>query len=238
MRVVRWILAVVSVVLVAAVGLWLWYRQASLPEREGTLAVRSLSAPVQIVRDAAGVPTITAKAEPDALFALGYVHAQERLWQIEFNRRIGQGRISELVGPAGVDTDRFLRTLGIYRQAQAIVRELDPETRNLLDAYCAGINAYLDGHHDLAPPEFLLLRAPRPEHWVPADLAAWILMMAWDLSAEAMRNELARLRLAARFSKAEIDDFMPVEDESAPPTADYVDLYRRLGLPGRVLEGQ
>ncbi len=238
MRVVRWILAVVSVVLVAAVGLWQWYRQASLPEHEGTLIVRSLSSPVQIVRDDAGVPTITAKTEADALFALGYVHAQDRLWQIEFNRRIGQGRISELVGSAGLDTDRFLRTLGIYRRAQAIVRELDPETRSLLDAYCAGINAYLDGHHDLAPLEFVLLRAPRPEHWVPADVAAWMLMMAWDLSAEAMRNELARLRLAARFSQAEIDDFMPVEDESAPPTADYVDLYRRLGLPGRVLADQ
>jgi penicillin G amidase len=238
MRVLRWILAVLLVVVVAAVGLWQWYRQASLPEHEGTLTVRSLSRPVQIVRDEAGVPTITAKTEADALFALGYVHAQDRLWQIEFNRRIGQGRISELVGPGGVDADRFLRTLGIYRQAQAIERELDPEARGLLDAYCAGINAYLDGHHDLAPPESLLLRAPRPEHWVPADVTAWVLMMAWDLSAEAMRNELARLRLSARFTKAEIDDFMPVDEESALPTADYVDLYQRLGLPGRVLADQ
>ncbi len=238
MRVLRWILAVVSVVLVAAVGLWQWYRQASLPEQEGTLVVPSLRNPVQIVRDDAGVPTITAKSESDALFALGYAHAQDRLWQMEFNRRIGQGRISELVGPAGLDTDRFLRTLGIYRQAQAIVRELDPEARSLLDAYCAGVNAYLDGHHDLAPVEFLLLRAARPGHWVPADVAAWILIMAWDLSAEAMRNELARLRLAANFTKAEIDDFMPLTDESAPPTADYVDLYRRLGLPGRALADQ
>jgi penicillin amidase len=238
MRVIRWVLAAVSIVLVAAIGLWLWYRQASLPEFEGTLVVRPLSRPVQISRDDAGVPTITAQTESDALFALGYVHAQDRLWQIEFNRRIGQGRIAEIVGPAGVDADRFLRTLGIYRQAQAIVGELDPESRTLLEAYCAGVNAYLDGHHDLPPAEFLLLRAPRPEHWVPADVVAWTLMMAWDLSAEAMRSELARLRLAERFSKAEIDDFLPLWDESAPPTGDYVDLYRRLGLPGHALAEQ
>jgi penicillin amidase len=238
MRVVRWILAALSVVLVAAVGLWLWYRQASLPEHEGTLIVPSISRPVQIVRDEAGVPTITAQTETDALFALGYAHAQDRLWQIEFNRRIGQGRISELVGPAGVETDRFLRTLGVYRRAQAIARELDPQTRALVDAYCAGINAYLDGRHDILPLEFLLLRAPRPQHWVPADVAAWTLMMSWDVSADAMRNELARLRLAGRFSKAEIDDFMPLQDDSAAPTADYVELYRSLGLPGPVLAEQ
>ena len=238
MRVVRWALAVVSVVLVAAIGVWLWYRQASLPEHEGTLRVLSLSRPVQIVRDETGVPTITAQTEADALFALGFAHAQDRLWQIEFNRRIGQGRIAEIVGPPGVDTDRFLRTVGIYRQAQAIAREFDPETKSLVEAYCAGINGYLDGHHDLPPAEFLLLRAPYPEHWVPADVVAWTLMMAWDLSAEAMRNELERLRLSARFSMAEIDDFLPLWDESAPRTADYVALYRQLGLPGHTLTDQ
>jgi penicillin amidase len=236
MRVVRWLLAAVSVVLVALIGLWLWYRQASLPEHEGTLRVSWLARPVQITRDDAGVPTITAQSEADALFALGYVHAQDRLWQIEFNRRIAQGRIAEIVGAGGVGTDRFLRTLGVYRQAQAMARDLDPETRALLDAYCAGINAYLDGRHDLLPAEFLVLRAPRPEHWVPADVIAWTLMMAWDLSAEAMRSELERLRLAERFSKAEIDDFLPLWDGSAPPTADYVELYRRLGLPGHELQ--
>jgi penicillin amidase len=238
MRVVRWVLGVVLVALVAAVGLLLWYRQASLPEQEGTLVVAPISSPAQIVRDEAGIPTITAKTEADALFALGYAHAQDRLWQIEFDRRIGQGRIAELVGPAGVDTDRFLRTLGVYQRAKAMARELDPDSRALVEAYCAGINAYLDGHHDLLPLEFLLLRAPRPEHWVPADVAAWTLMMSWDISADAMRNELARLRLAARFSKAEIDDFMPLQDESAPPTSDYVNLYRSLGLPGRTLAEQ
>src|SRR5258706_3463660 len=137
MRVVRWLLATMSIVLFAMVGLWFWYRQASLPEHEGTLPVTWLPRPVQIIRDEAGVPTISAQTEPDALFALGFVHAQDRLWQIEFNRRIGQGRIAEIVGPGGVDTDRFLRTLGIYRQAQADDPGLDPEMRTLLHAQLA-----------------------------------------------------------------------------------------------------
>ncbi|HEX4585534.1 MAG TPA: penicillin acylase family protein [Burkholderiaceae bacterium] len=238
MRVLRWLLATVSIVLIAMIGLWFWYRQASLPEHEGTLAVGALSRPVKIVRDDAGLPTISAQTESDALFALGYVHAQDRLWQIEFNRRIGQGRIAEIVGPAGVDTDRFLRTLGVYRQAQAMAHDLDPESRTLAEAYCAGINAYLDGHDGLPQAEFVLLRAPHPEHWVPADVLAWTLMMSWDLSADAMRSELERLRLSERLSKAEIDDFLPGWDESAPATADYVDLYHRLGLPGHELADQ
>ena len=238
MRVVRWALISLAILLVAVLGLGLWYRQASLPEHEGTLRVASLSRPVRIVRDAAGVPSIHAQSESDAFFALGYVHAQDRLWQMEFNRRIAQGRVAELVGPGGVGVDRFVRTLGIYRWAQRMASGLDPRSHALLDSYCAGVNAYLDGHHDLLPPEFLLLRAPRPEHWTAADTMGWVLMMSWDLSAPAMRNELNRLRLASRLTKAEIDDFLPLWDDSAPATADYVSLYRRLGLPGPDLSEQ
>jgi penicillin amidase len=200
--------------------------------------VGGLSGPVRIVRDEAGVPAISAQSESDALFALGFVHAQDRLWQIEFNRRIGQGRISELVGRGGVATDRFLRTLGIHRQAQAMAAQLDAPSRALLEAYCAGINAYLDGRQDPLPPEFVLLHAPRPAHWVPADVMAWTLMMAWDLDSHAMRSELQRLRLAAHFSKAEIDDFLPPWDPAVPVTADYVELYRSLGLPRQALARQ
>ena len=231
MRVVRWALVMIAILLVAGFGLGLWYRQVSLPEQEGTLQVPSLSHPVRIVRDAAGVPAITAQSESDAFFALGYVHAQDRLWQMEFDRRISQGRVAELVGAGGLSVDRFVRTLGIHQWAQRMASELDPPTRALLDSYCSGVNAYLDGHHDLLPPEFLLLRAPRPEHWVAADAMGWVLMMSWDLSSAAMRNELNRLRLASRLTKPEIDDFLPLWDKSAPATADYVTMYRRLGLP-------
>jgi penicillin G amidase len=234
MRVIRWVLAGLSIllliVLVVAAGMFLWYRQASLPEQDGTLLVGTLSGPVRIVRDDAGVPSITAQSESDAQFALGFVHAQDRLWQIDFNRRVAQGRISELVGPAGLDTDRFLRTLGVYARARQMAAELDPETRVMVESYCAGINAYLDQRRAPLPAEFVLLRAPKPDHWVPADVMAWSLMMAWDLSSHGMRNELERLRLASRLTKAEIDEFLPSWDPAAPAVADYVGLYRGLGL--------
>lgn len=213
-----------------AAGGFAWYRQASLPVHEGERSVPSLAAPVSIVRDAHAVPFIRAETEADALFALGYAHAQDRLWQIDFNRRIAQGRVAEILGPGAVDADRFLRTLGIQRAAQSIAANLDAETRALLDAYAAGVNAYLATRTEALPPEFLLLRAPAPEPWTAADSIAWSLMMAWDLSRSYL-NELARLRLAAKLTRAEIDEFRPPYPGDAPlPVADYVELYRVLGL--------
>lgn len=231
MRWLRWVGSVLLVLLVAVLGAFLWYRQASLPTHEGTFIVSGLDKPVEIFRDSHAVPHIRAASERDALFALGYVHAQDRLWQMEFNRRIAQGRLSEVLGAPTIDTDRFLRTLGVYRTAQAITAQLDAETRAMLDAYAAGVNAYIGGKgRTTLPPEFLLTRAPNPEPWQPADSIAWSLMMAWDLSRSYL-NELARLRLAARLTKAEIDEFRPPSPGDEPLVqTDYVELYRVLGI--------
>jgi penicillin amidase len=231
MRGLRWIGSILLIVVVALVGVFLWYRQASLPTHEGTFIVSGVGAPIEVVRDGHGVPHVRAQSERDALFALGYVHAQDRLWQMEFNRRIAQGRLSEILGDAGLDTDRFLRTLGVYHTAQQVAAQLDPDTRALLDAYAAGVNAYVSAARAATmPPEFLITRAPPPQAWQPADSIAWAIMMAWDLSRTYL-NELARLRLAARLSKAEIDEFRPPYPGEPPLVAtDYVDLYRVLGL--------
>ncbi|MCS6945004.1 MAG: penicillin acylase family protein [Sutterellaceae bacterium] len=178
------------------------------------------------------MPSIEASTEADALFALGFVHAQDRLWQLDFNRRIAQGRLAELIGPRGLDTDRFLRTLGIYRAAQAAAEELDPETRALVQAYVAGLNEALTNRAGPLPPEFLLTGAGAPQPWQVADTIAWALMMALDLS-RSNRDELTRLRLAARFSKDEIEDFKPpYPGESRAHLADYPQMYRVLGLFG------
>jgi len=230
----RWLkgvgLALVAVFVLAA-GLLLWYRQASLPEHEGRLVASGLGAPVAIRRDDEDVPAIFANSEADALFALGIVHAQDRLWQIDFNRRIAQGRLAELLGPKALETDKFLRTLGVYRTAQRIAANLDPDTRVLVDSYVAGINAALTARSGPLPPEFLLTRAPPPAPWTAADSIAWTMMMAWDLSSMSYRNELSRLRLALRLSKAEIDEFRPPYPGEQPlATTDYVELYRQLGL--------
>jgi len=230
MRARRLIAAVVLLLLVAVLGAFLWYRKASQPTHEGAAVVAGLAKPVTIARDTLAVPYIDAATEADALFALGYVHAQDRLWQMTFNRRIAQGRIAEIAGAGALDTDRFLRTLGIYRTARSITEHLEPDTRRLLDAYTAGVNAYLGQRTGPLPPEFLLTRSPPPEPWQAADSIAWALVMALDLS-RTYRDELTRLRLAAFFSRAEIDEFKPPYPGDPPAAvADYPAIYRQLGL--------
>lgn len=216
--------------LIGLVALLLWYRQASRPVHEGTLSVPGLAAPAKVRRDEQGIPAIVAASERDAAFVLGFVHAQDRLWQIEFNRRLAAGRLAEVLGPSALPTDQFLRTLGVHRVAQRIYESLDAEHRALVDAYAGGINAYLTARGGPLPPEFLLTRAPPPEPWTAADSVAWSLMMAWDLASYSMRMELRRLRLAQSFTRAEIDDFYPPLTGEAPAaTADYVEMYRVLG---------
>lgn len=210
-----------------------WIVVGSLPEHDGTVAVPGLERRATILRDAHGVPTIEAPTESAALFALGYVHAQERLWQMEFNRRVAQGRLAEIFGPAALDTDKFMRTLGIYRHAQATVAAMDAPARALAEAYAAGVNAYLQTRRGPLPPEFWLTRAPAPAPWTAADSAAWTGVMAWDLSAASMRYELNRLRLAARLTREEIDEFRPPSPNvPRAAVADFVQMYRTMGLIG------
>jgi penicillin G amidase len=110
---------------VGAIALFLWFRQASQPSHEGTIRVPRLQQPLRIERDAHGVPHIIAASEQDAAFGLGYAHAQDRLWQMEMNRRVAAGRLAEVLGPAALDTDKFLRTVGIRRAAERIHASLD-----------------------------------------------------------------------------------------------------------------
>ncbi len=243
--------------LVAIVLLVIGYRQLSLPQIDGALTVPGLSGAVDVVRDAAGVPHLYAASEDDAWFALGFVHAQDRLWQMELNRRTAAGRLAEVLGPAALDTDRFLRTLGIARNAAAIVAHLDPQTRYALDRYAAGVNANLEQRRHrsrwLLPPEFALTGAPFPEPWTPADSAGWSTMMAWDLSTN-WGSEIARMRLAQRLTRQQIDELMPpypgnprldadghasaaVADRPLD-VADYPALYRRLGTDAAALSQQ
>ena len=171
---------VLALLVALAVGAgYAWLRQ-SLPQLDGAITLSGLKAPVQIVRDRHGVPHIYAGSVDDAQFALGFVHAQDRLWQMEMNRRIGGARLSEVLGPAALDADKFLRTLGVHRVAEATLKALSTEARGQLDAYAAGVNAFLAQRSGPLPPEFLLTGV-KPEPWQDADSVAWIKMMAWDL---------------------------------------------------------
>ncbi len=184
------------------------YLRQSLPEVNGTIAIPGISAPLDIVRDADDIPHIFAATRRDALAGLGYVHAQDRLWQMEFQRRIGNGRLSEIFGAATVRQDRFLRTVGFGRAAREAWTRLPPETRSDVEAYLRGVNAFIATHHGSGlPPEFTLLRF-EPEPWQGPDVLVWVKMMAWDLSKN-YSSELLRHDLAATVGLQQIAALMP-----------------------------
>lgn len=171
----------------------------ALPQTDGTVTARGLGAPVTVGRDGRGIPVITAASEDDAYFALGYVHAQDRLFEMELMRRQGQGRLAELVGNPGVGPDRFMLTLGVYRRAAADLEALDEPTRRAFTRYAAGVNAWLDERHPL-PMSFDLMQF-RPEPWQPADSLVWQKLMGLQLSSNWDR-ELAQAALAAKLGPA------------------------------------
>jgi penicillin amidase len=225
----RILVSMLVLLAVGAAGAYL-YLLRSLAQTQGEIRLAGLAAPVEILRDRYGIPHIYAQSIADAVFALGFVHAQDRLWQMEMNRRLGAGRLSEVVGPGGLETDRFLRTLGIRRAAEANLGALDEETRALLAAYAAGVNAFL-ATDPVLPLEFWLTGV-RPEPWTPADSVSWIKMMAWDLGGN-WRSEVLRMRLSKTVPLARIHQFLPpYPGEAAPEIADLKSVYGALERGG------
>ena len=209
----RAVLATVILAVAGAAGGYLWLR-GSLPQIDGERPAYGLAAEVEVVRDRHGVPHILARSEDDALFALGYVHAQDRLWQMEMNRRIGAGRLAEVLGPPALDTDRLLRVLGLYRRAAATLAHIEPAARRRIDAYVNGVNAWLETRTRPLPPEFLILGFG-PEPWTAADTLVWAKVMALDLGREWTRD-LMRLRMAGFLTAERILDFYTPYREDKP----------------------
>ncbi|HVZ45282.1 MAG TPA: penicillin acylase family protein [Ramlibacter sp.] len=210
--------------LAAAVYVW-----RAFPALDGELKAPGLAASVQVRRDASDVTHIEAKSVADAYFALGYVHAQERGWQLEFNRRVMHGELSEVFGPATLETDRTLRKLGVMRAAQAQYERLPLDAQALLQAYARGIDAFHATSSQALPPEFHILGV-RPGAWTPQDSVAWVIMMGLDLSGN-WGTEFTRLSLLQRLDTAQLWELMPPYPGEAPATAvDLAKLYRSLGV--------
>ncbi|MBU6351127.1 MAG: penicillin acylase family protein [Chloroflexi bacterium] len=189
----RLFLAIVVLAGVVPLAAYFWLR-TSLPLVSGTVQVGGTDGPIEIIRDAEGVPHIYATTDHDAFYGLGYVHAQDRLWQMEMQRRIGAGRLSEILGEATLSIDKFQRTLGYYRAAQADLNIIEARSRQALEAYAAGVNQWLSEGHTL-PPEFVLLGV-KPTPWQPVDSLVWQKMMSWDLGGnydvELLYQQLAQ----------------------------------------------
>jgi penicillin amidase len=200
----------VALVMIAGAGgggVYLWLR-GGLPVKTGTLTAAGLAAPVEILRDAQGIPWIKASSELDLAFALGYAHAQDRLWQMEAMRRLASGRLAELVGPPALPSDRLMRTFGLVALAERQLAGLAPEVRRTLEAYASGVNAHLAARRGPLPPEFLVLGAGPPEPWRPTDSLLWGRLMGMTLVGN-WREEILRARLAKTLSAAEIAALWP-----------------------------
>ena len=230
----RWIRRLLTLALLLLVGAALaaWYHaQRVLPQLDGNLALPGAHAPLQLLRDANGIPTVRAGSARDALFGLGVAHAQDRLWQMETHRRISAGRLAEVFGDGALETDRFLRMLGVRQVAAAQWANASPASREALQAYADGVNAVI-GSLRARPPEFLILGL-QPEPWTPEDSLAWAIMMAWDLGAN-WQTELIRLRLALKLPKERIDQLLPpYPGDALPVSMDYAAFYRGLKLDGQ-----
>ena len=218
----------------AAGGVLMVQMQRSLPRLDGQLTVPGLQAPVQVSRDAADVVHIQAASAQDAWRTLGFVHAQERGWQMAFNRRLMRGELSEILGAATLATDKLMRTLGIMKAAQAQLAGLSPSTRQALQAYSEGVNAAHASGAAGRSPEFLLLGTQAGgqggQAWTPEDSVGWSLMMALDLSGN-WGNEAARFSLAQVLSTEQLWQLMPPYKGEPPATrVDLAALYRELGV--------
>jgi penicillin amidase len=208
-RAIKWLVGGLLVILIVGAIAGYISMRGSLPQLDGEIAIKGPSAPITIVRDKNAVPHITAATMNDAYFAVGFLQAQDRFWQMHMNRRIAAGRISEMMGRAGLKTDKFLRTLGVYRKAKSAYGALDNETKASLQAYADGVNAWLDSQSGSVTPEFLFLWLPKPEHWHPVDSLAWLKMMSWDLGGN-WTKEISRLELAARLPMDKVQEFFPL----------------------------
>jgi len=191
-----------------------YYRlRSALPETTGQLRLPGLGQEVTIVRDIHGVPTITAAQESDAYFALGFVHAQDRLFQLDVQRRYAAGRMAEITSSEkALNGDRYIRRLGLYRSAQAALQNLPASARMALESYSAGINAFLQSRKGALPVEFSLF-GYIPEPWHAEDSLAIMKLRAMRLSGN-LTNQLLRSRLAGNFSEQEIQELLPTDAES------------------------
>jgi penicillin amidase len=224
------IAGLLAVILVAAAsGAVLLWR--TLPPARMEAKVTGLSAPVEITFDADGIPRIRAADAVDAAAALGFVHARDRLFQMELMRRNASGRLAEIVGPAALPIDRMMRVLGLRRHAAADLDALSEPTRAMLAAYARGVNAWIAARGRFSAPEFLLLGTPEP--WQPLDSLLWAKTMGLWLSAN-YRTELARLSLADKLPRERILALwpepgpMPRPDASLPVSRAYAEAAGRV----------
>ncbi len=215
-RMLARLLAIIAVVVLMLAALAVGAVWLTIPNSQQTSTLPGLSGAVDITYDADMVPRIRAGSEVDAAAALGFLHARDRMFQMELMRRAASGQVSEIAGPVTLPLDRMMRTLGLRRHAIADFATLPAETRAMLEAYARGVNAWIDLKGRFAAPEFLPWGAP--ERWTATDCLLWAKTMGLWLSMN-WRQELSRQALAGRVPAAVIDQLWPSHPGVAAPDA-------------------
>ena len=187
-----------------------------LPTDNEFAHIAGLSAPVSVAFDGDGIPHVHAASDADGAAALGWLHARDRMFQMELMRRAASGRVAELAGPRALPLDRTMRVMGLRRRAEAELATMPASTRAMLEAYSRGVNAYLAAHGRWTSVQFAVLG--RPEPWTPVDTLLWGETMALYLGGN-WRQELERTALAGHMPRAEIDRLWPPQDDTPSPSA-------------------
>lgn len=221
-RVIGVTLSIVVALAIIVAGLGIWTVTRSFPQTSGTIQVAGLSAPVTVYRDDAGVPQIVATTADDLFKAQGFVHAQDRFWEMDFRRHVTAGRLSEMFGSSQVATDTFIRTLGWRAVAEQEVKALDPTSLRYYKDYADGVNAYLRGHSGAALSlEYAVLGLQNPgyspEPWTPADSVSWLKAMAWDLRSN-LDDEIDRALLLTKLTPQQVAQLHPTYPYAQHPT--------------------
>ncbi|PCC55573.1 penicillin acylase family protein [Brevibacterium aurantiacum] len=222
MKVLIRVLAAVLVLLLILTLLGVFIMRRSFPTTDGDMSLPGLDAEVSVTRDESGVPTVEASTSHDLFMAQGFVHAQDRFWEMDFRRHVTSGRLSELFGESQFGTDSFIRTLGWRKVAEAEVAALDDKTRAYYEAYAEGVNAYL---HDKSPTEVSLEYGivglqnggVEIEEWTPVDSVSWLKAMAWDLRSN-VEDEIDRAISTTGLDDEQMADIYPDYPYDTRPT--------------------
>lgn len=243
-RLLRWFVSGLFLLLLLTAGYAYWLCRKALPETEGTIRLSGLKASVEVVRDKMGVPHILAQSLDDALFAQGYVSAQDRLWQMDLLRRAGHGELAEIFGSRALESDKEQRTMGFKRVAQRQMENLPPEDLRLLKRYAEGVNRFIESHKSRLPVEFHILRY-QPAPWLSEDtlvLNLWmgkLLSTSWktDLMRDMLFGKLEH-RLASALLAERSPQDLPLlgtdDSDSAPRPARQADTSKSETLSARL----
>ena len=226
LRLVFWVGASILAICLVTTIAYLYSAQSS---PSGKRTIKGIGDSVVITFDESDIPHIKANSQTDALFALGYLHATERSWQMELNRRLASGRLSEILGSESVKIDRFIRTLGVKRAADRQFDRYPVAAKRLLQAYADGVNT---GNTQLgwALPIEYFLTGSKPGHWSPTDSVAWMLMMAYDLGGN-WDKELQRLELSQFLTTKQIWEILPSFETGGPVSnMDFAKIYKDLNI--------